>query len=410
MSFPLKPGKLVEPITGRQWHPRDVNAAVSARTASLLAAGVRNENTVLILFGNNLEFFAELLAIWNVGGCAIPVDARLTAFEIQNIAKTSGAAFAIVDDSVDTDILANLGNVELLHTHRDAPDVPVELPIVNVDQPALILFTSGTTGQPKGVVHSHRTLSARWEALRENLGTHAFKRTLCLLPTHFGHGLICNALYPWLSGCDLYIAPPFRPELVMRLGSLGLAGWASLRFGSHRDRALWFAVTALALRHWRYCAPAGLLLLPIVCEALSRRLPHRPAGRPGWVLVPALFLAAALSPRQGPDPDRFPKALLEQLPADARVWSDFTLGAWLSRGGHPAFWDSRNDCYPPAVLEDGMRVAWQLDGWESVLQHWEIDVVVTAQEALQTSLLSIGWTVQLREGSVSALVPPVDSE
>ncbi len=196
---------------------------------------------------------------------------------------------------------------------------------------------------------------------------------------------------------------------VMRLGSLGLAGWASLRFGSHRDRALWFAVTALALRHWRYCAPAGLLLLPIVCEALSRRLPHRPAGRPGWVLVPALFLAAALSPRQGPDPDRFPKALLEQLPADARVWSDFTLGAWLSRGGHPAFWDSRNDCYPPAVLEDGMRVAWQLDGWESVLQHWEIDVVVTAQEALQTSLLSIGWTVQLREGSVSALVPPVDS-
>jgi len=220
MSFPLKPGKLVEPITGRQWHPRDVNAAVSARTASLLAAGVRNENTVLILFGNNLEFFAELLAIWNVGGCAIPVDARLTAFEIQNIAKTSGAAFAIVDDSVDTDILANLGNVEILHTHRDAPDVPVELPIVNVDQPALILFTSGTTGQPKGVVHSHRTLSARWEALRENLGTHAFKRTLCLLPTHFGHGLICNALYPWLSGCDLYIAPPFRPELVMRLGSL----------------------------------------------------------------------------------------------------------------------------------------------------------------------------------------------
>ena len=41
-----------------------------------------------------------------------------------------------------------------------------------------------------------------------------------MLPTHFGHGLICNSLFPWLSGHDLYIAPPFRPDLVMRLGAL----------------------------------------------------------------------------------------------------------------------------------------------------------------------------------------------
>jgi len=41
-----------------------------------------------------------------------------------------------------------------------------------------------------------------------------------MLPTHFGHGLICNSLFPWLSGDDLYITPPFRPELVLRLGSV----------------------------------------------------------------------------------------------------------------------------------------------------------------------------------------------
>jgi hypothetical protein len=41
-----------------------------------------------------------------------------------------------------------------------------------------------------------------------------------MLPTHFGHGLICNSLFPWLSGNDLYITPPFRPELVMRLGAM----------------------------------------------------------------------------------------------------------------------------------------------------------------------------------------------
>jgi acyl-CoA synthetase (AMP-forming)/AMP-acid ligase II len=54
--------------------------------------------------------------------------------------------------------------------------------------------------------------------LRQSVGLDGFERALCLLPTHFGHGLICNCLYPWLSGHDLYILPPFRPDLISDLG------------------------------------------------------------------------------------------------------------------------------------------------------------------------------------------------
>jgi hypothetical protein len=195
---------------------------------------------------------------------------------------------------------------------------------------------------------------------------------------------------------------------IVRLACLALAGWASIRSGRTRERVLWLAVTLLAVRHWRYCAPAALLLLPVVCKALSQRLPPRPAGQPLWVLLPVLGLAAFFSPRLGPDPARYPPDLWEELPAGARVWSDFTLGAWLSRGGHKAFWDSRNDCYPPAILEDGVRVAWQLEGWEGVLQAWEIEVVVTAQDALREALLGVGWQLRWEGGDVSALVPPGD--
>jgi acyl-CoA synthetase (AMP-forming)/AMP-acid ligase II len=63
-------------------------------------------------------------------------------------------------------------------------------------------------------------LLARWTALRDHLGTAAYERTLCLLPTHFGHGLICNCLFPWLSGQDLYLAPAFRQDVLLRLGEI----------------------------------------------------------------------------------------------------------------------------------------------------------------------------------------------
>ena len=57
-------------------------------------------------------------------------------------------------------------------------------------------------------------------SLRQSLGTLSFRRTLCLLPTHFGHWLVCNSLYPWLFGQDLYVLPPFRADLLVQLGPL----------------------------------------------------------------------------------------------------------------------------------------------------------------------------------------------
>jgi acyl-CoA synthetase (AMP-forming)/AMP-acid ligase II len=70
------------------------------------------------------------------------------------------------------------------------------------------------------VVHTHGSLGARWSALARSLGTEAYRRTLCVLPTHFGHGLICNSLYPWLRGLDLFVTAPFRPDVILRLGQI----------------------------------------------------------------------------------------------------------------------------------------------------------------------------------------------
>jgi acyl-CoA synthetase (AMP-forming)/AMP-acid ligase II len=194
-----------------------------ARAAFFAERGLVRGDRVFIHYGNSLEFFVDLLALWWMGGCAIPIDARLTAFEIETLARAARPRFGLVSATEGEDLLKTLkaAGAEPLASGEvgDVSRVPTT-GTGSLDEAALILFTSGTTGDPKGVVHTHRSLRARWTSLRDNLGTQSYARTLCLLPTHFGHGLICNALFPWLSGADLYVLPPFRADIITSLGAL----------------------------------------------------------------------------------------------------------------------------------------------------------------------------------------------
>lgn len=221
MLFDLSVGNLIEPVSDRRWDRAEIRRQVARRIARFQKYGLAPNDRIFLTFGNCLEFFAELIAIWRLGGCVIPIDSRLTAFEVENLARAATPRLAVVDEATSADIIKTLsasGIIVIPTTETDASEASASL--VRLESDALILFTSGSTGDPKGVVHTHRSLRARWMSLRDHLGLTAFRKTLCMLPTHFGHGLICNSLFPWLSGQDLYITQPFRPDLVMRLGTL----------------------------------------------------------------------------------------------------------------------------------------------------------------------------------------------
>ena len=225
MFLAPSPGPLIEPLTGRRWEPAEVDRQIRRRVAAYRARGLGRGDRVFLGFGSRLEFFADLLAVWHLAGCAVPLDARLTPFEIETLARTAKpkAYIALGDvDSALAPMLRDLG-AQVIDSAEAGGPIQTEsrdASTLALEDDALILFTSGTTGNPKGVVHTHRTLRARWMALRQSLGLTKFRRTLCLLPTHFGHGLICNSLFPWLSGQELFILPPFTPEAVMQLGAI----------------------------------------------------------------------------------------------------------------------------------------------------------------------------------------------
>ncbi|MGH9674420.1 MAG: AMP-binding protein, partial [Bryobacteraceae bacterium] len=97
MFIELSPGPLSEPLSGRHWSPADVRAHVHERVSRYRRLGLKPGDRVLVLFGNCLEFFADLLAVWRLGCCAVPLDSRLTDFEIGVLAQAAGARVALIN-------------------------------------------------------------------------------------------------------------------------------------------------------------------------------------------------------------------------------------------------------------------------------------------------------------------------
>lgn len=224
MSLDAALGGLHEPLTGRHQDATACRRQIRSGAAWLAARGLRPGDRVFLHAGNDIDFLLRLLSIWAAGGCAVPVDPRLTAFEAEALgraARPTLSLWAQPPGAALADALRQLGVEVLGWELPDAGGAAIAGPIKpHASDDALILFTSGTTGRPKGVVHTHGSLQRRWMRQNDILGTTAIRRTLFMLPGNFAWGLAGNALQVWLAGGDLFILPAFRTDVLLRLGEL----------------------------------------------------------------------------------------------------------------------------------------------------------------------------------------------
>lgn len=230
MFIDLPLGALHEPLTDRRLDGPQALQHAAWRAALFESLGVGSGHKVFLHFGNRIEFFVDLLALWRLGACVVPVDARFTAFEIEQLVRAVRPTLSVWDveppaavhSVLETYGVRRLGIEEAGATSQTLSNSTVFARglFPRLDDAALLLFTSGTTGAPKGVVHTHRSLRARWIHQRERHGTDAFARTLCAVPTQFAWGLVGHCLYTWFSGQTLLLVPPYRQDILLRLGAL----------------------------------------------------------------------------------------------------------------------------------------------------------------------------------------------
>jgi acyl-coenzyme A synthetase/AMP-(fatty) acid ligase len=188
-----------------RWSYARLRAAVLGTAAGLRAAGIGEGERVLLRLGNTVEFPIAFLGAIAAGIVPVPTSGQLTVREITAIAGEIGPAavlgggggIALPDHPAPV-----IGEAALAAMRDSVPMAPVE---GDPDRPAYIVYTSGTSGVPRAVVHAHRAVWARrmmwdgWYGLREDdrlLHAGAFNWTYTL-----GTGL----LDPWAIGATSLI-------------------------------------------------------------------------------------------------------------------------------------------------------------------------------------------------------------
>ena len=198
MFLPDRNFGVIEDISsGVRWDAPIFASEVGRRTAALARMQIGAGKMVAIGHSGTAAFFADLFAVWSAGAAVICLDSALTPNELDTVLRFSQPALFLSGKGGATPF----SPVTVLDLDQaETPNVAVTPVASYLDDPALVLFTSGTTGTPKGIVLSFRALAVRIALNVAAIGKPALARALITLPMHFGHGLIGNALTPLMAG------------------------------------------------------------------------------------------------------------------------------------------------------------------------------------------------------------------
>jgi len=204
-------------VTYAQLHER-----VRRIAGGLRRAGVQPEQRLLMLMADSSDFVGVFLAALRIGAVPVPVSTMLRADGLAALLRDSHARFLAVTGEF-TDLAASgtgdapdlrgvLGPIELEHLLQGVPDDEV-YPTIE-DSPAFWLYTSGTTGQPKGAMHRHGSIRVVCETYGEQvLGIRPDDRCLSAAKAFFAYGLGNSLLFPLSVGAVSILEPsPSRPD------------------------------------------------------------------------------------------------------------------------------------------------------------------------------------------------------
>jgi long-chain acyl-CoA synthetase len=190
-------------LTNKEW-----SARVQTAASRLRSAGVQAGDVVAVKLPNRIELIITLFAAWRLGAAATPVNPSLTAAEVAYQLDDSSARVLVSEEGSSPPAeVAVVSLPELAHPTEAA------VPPGNyaADDLALLVYTSGTTGQPKGVELTHRNIMAMTQSMISAMRLGADAHSLLILPLFHVNGIVVSVLSPLLAGGQATVAGRFNP-------------------------------------------------------------------------------------------------------------------------------------------------------------------------------------------------------
>ncbi len=201
----------------RRFTYAQIRAAINFCRNDLHNAGVRRGDRVAIFSRNSAEFIITYFAIASLGAIVVPINFQLSAREIAFILNDADIKHIYTYQPLALDeYIQNVAQHDIT-TCGSKNNLPAT-PIVDIkpDDPVALVYTSGTTGSPKGATLSHKNLVANVRQMRV-MGCTDRSKVLCVLPMYHCFGWTCAVLNSLGSGASIAIIRDVAPKSTIDL-------------------------------------------------------------------------------------------------------------------------------------------------------------------------------------------------
>lgn len=200
----------------------------NTNSLSMLLAqnGIKSGDKVAILGANMPNWALSYFSIISMGAVAVPILPDFTAFEIVNIIEHSEANSLIVSSKLEYKIpdglrdklqlIVGMDNLEVISSKKQIEDNEIEIERPESKDLAAIIYTSGTSGAPKGVMLSHSNLVAQTKMSQELFPINEHDIFLSILPLSHAYECSIGMLFPFSQGSAvMYLSGAPTPSLLM---------------------------------------------------------------------------------------------------------------------------------------------------------------------------------------------------
>jgi acyl-coenzyme A synthetase/AMP-(fatty) acid ligase len=210
----------------REWYFGELIARSAGLSGAMAARGVERGDVVITLVGSRIEWVLAILACFRMGAVALPCNPQLRRNDLEVRVGAADPKLCIGEESLLGEVPEGVPAMTMDEIAKaleeDRPqETPAEIEELGPDDPAVIIFTSGTTGEAKGVVYPQRYLTGQRLQAEHWVGAREGELAWCTAAPGWSKSTRNIFIAPWLRGAAALIHdgrfdPDQRLELIER--------------------------------------------------------------------------------------------------------------------------------------------------------------------------------------------------